>query len=1431
MLELLFFRGFPSNVNRLFRAACHWLVGLLLLGLATPAEASVQFYLRNPGNAEVPDGVPFSLEVRVRTDIPLTAVQFMVGATGEAGVLLTGRSVDPVAPHGLVYLSELSQYPYQDGLPREITLPGATPEVLLNMQAFPYDTIGPATDILLETLEFTPSDLGELRLWLGDAQAATTLWIRDGTMVRGIETPLAPITITVIEGIPGDLDADGDVDPWDLILLIHCLKGGVGVPGEVYTRADLDENGDIDCDDLFLFHSHYGFNMPGKATGGAKMPSLDTAPSIEFAPHQTLTSWANEPLGKSLVDSTVNADVDGNWGVDHRDLTYVRARLGGDPSLGKDYQNADVNGDGAIDLADLIAVRNRMISRGHPYLGVKINEIGINPASGEPFWIELVNRGDIRLNLGMNNDRIENATGVVYTFESVLVSPGTYLQVVFDGDFPRENFGPSPYTRIRLHAQPVGEPFNRLEDFCSLVCFDGHSGGYIETDRVTWGRTLEHRNILNVAQSPIPQDGSAGRDPYESDFWVRHASASPLLANAMAAPEPIIPSFEGLVYSATTTPFVWRDRRDALLAYRVQVAQEGAFDTLLIDQIVAGTSLDASPALVPGAYTWRVRAEGGEFVSPWSATADFEVEPMPPELFSSKAALADEGGGIRQTGTTFMIDNFKRSGFVPYPAKDSRMVCLECRQDTGDHAWDSPHRAKIQPCEHDLGYTAHASIASIVKHFGGNILQDQIAYYIFGSQSSSPAPEGELGHGQGGLTPGQMKAALSWALGGPDTLSELTLTNPAETTATWDLVKGYLDNGVPPLLTQLYTHFLGGAVNLRFGQPVVGYQEIEQQGQTRCILLTQNPGLRSNFQLDPIEWKEIVSAGLLIPDPSKISLQSTDPNTWNEDTDSDGLIDVDEELRFETSVTNADTDGDGIDDKTEVWSYVFGRGMVPRKADMDGDGLRAEKDPDSDNDHCEDGEEDMNANGSFVLVPSFKIPLTNRYLGRIKEKGESDPFWEDEYWLYAEAEVEELGFNRTTGIDIEVVDVDGDPVTEQEVQVEVVPTSIGTVDDREPMTDEYGKASVQFHADHEEGVAEIRVMLDPCRFSTTEPKWEENVFIDICPMDWIFVVQEEGRMTGQEELTPFNVEVYHFPFSPSSGRVSAEQDRTQWGTQQIIHGGFYHPEYNDPGKYIDSIRLLDGDMENTTLLIDGTPAPDLHWVRSSTEESPGTWEIRLESPDVYTDWPFARYLFVRLASGRTIRAPLVWWLSANSVAQAVRDFVPAEPEDTYSVKSYENEIVRASFFFGDSDADGQDELWWLWPEQVHTGVSFIPTDTVTGAGLTFPVPYFENEGWWDPLHWDEQSWGTAWQYDVFYWYKQDYYVTPPFPWQVTLVGLASGGSIENFLSEEVSALNPLTVPDLVKEIHFKRDYIGGELIDLQNRGLTPPEYTIRMYSE
>jgi len=76
---------------------------------------------------------------------------------------------------------------------------------------------------------------------------------------QGNRTPRCfyALVTTPQEGIPGDVDGDGDVDLSDLALLLAAYGTSSGQPG-YNPDADLDADGDVDLADLALLLAHYG---------------------------------------------------------------------------------------------------------------------------------------------------------------------------------------------------------------------------------------------------------------------------------------------------------------------------------------------------------------------------------------------------------------------------------------------------------------------------------------------------------------------------------------------------------------------------------------------------------------------------------------------------------------------------------------------------------------------------------------------------------------------------------------------------------------------------------------------------------------------------------------------------------------------------------------------------------------------------------------------------------------------------------------------------------------------------------------------------------------------------------------------------------------------------------------------------------------------
>ena len=79
------------------------------------------------------------------------------------------------------------------------------------------------------------------------AESFGGLWVTEGGVYP---------RLTILTGIPGDLDHDGDVDLSDLAALL----GNYGMTsGASYDEGDLDHDGDVDLSDLAELLSHYGY--------------------------------------------------------------------------------------------------------------------------------------------------------------------------------------------------------------------------------------------------------------------------------------------------------------------------------------------------------------------------------------------------------------------------------------------------------------------------------------------------------------------------------------------------------------------------------------------------------------------------------------------------------------------------------------------------------------------------------------------------------------------------------------------------------------------------------------------------------------------------------------------------------------------------------------------------------------------------------------------------------------------------------------------------------------------------------------------------------------------------------------------------------------------------------------------------------------------
>jgi len=1096
----------------------------------------------------------------------------------------------------------------------------------------------------------------------------------------------------------------------------------------------------------------------------------------------------------------ITPNADGQGGVDLADLVYVRARLGLDPAL-PENAGADVNHDGKIDLLDLVAVRNRFT----PPAGLGawpaplLNEVCPNPAAGEAPWVEIcypVWTEPYFYALELRDGAQEVLVGWWPEPISTWVS---YIVIVFDGEQPMEYIGdPDAPTAVRVHLPPPGAVFNPASDQC-LLYLEGEL-----VDSVAWGRLPEGKAALNTELYPVPSGGSIGRDGYEQERWVRFSQCTPGAENGLPTPLAYFP-FDGAgLLKEETTRFAWVDPRHAPVTYELEMDDADDFHNPLVHAGCPSARYDVSPGLATGKYFWRVRAIAGTLTSAWSPALSVEVLDLSPPPESRREAPQGAstlaGSGI----VYYFFYGLKEE--LDTPQKDTSMICLECDQDRGWHAWDRPHEGSAI-CLHEIGH-AGTAIARDMNIYYGQLLrrfltQDEINFEIF--HTPAAGPEGELGHGKVVDLGKALEVALAPKLVLPYYL------NPHQSHIIWDNVKYLIDRQIPFVgqLTLKTGVALGTVILVGY------YDDLPDPKMRRIVAMSPFSGdSKFIFSINDLPaTPPIVYVPADPPDFSKPP-QGGDPQV-DADTDGDGLCDFDEEMRFPTERTKPDSDGDGIPDKTEVWSYKFGKGWVPRTADPDGDGLRAEIDPDSDDDGCPDGAEDRNRNGTLFDV-SY-IQTSSGIVGlKTKESDETDPFSEDEFKGTFSAERTVLHFKECTRLEVKLTDKEDRPVKDAEVELQMDP-AIGSFDASGGtpvttaiiLTDADGKASSDFCACETEGTVTLTALYKPCPNSKGI---KAELQIKIFPYDWVFAVQEKAVLTGPVMKEDYSVSI----LSQYEGIGENEVYKDE-GLQKIA-GHFYHPKTQTPGKYIESISVdipAISPRPTVILRVNGTQMPGTTWNRTSDQDLPTRWEVEVASPGLEE---FPRYLWVTTRGGPIRKTPLLWWYWCRITGQRRRWF-----EGHYYV-SWDSTRNDYEVFFGDGDEYGRDphgHIWPrpdpTWPQVEHSGVGFVPVAGVPGYKLG------AREGSGDP----RTTWGESGVCEgVSNFYNKEIITwIPASPWTRSYI---TPGEPRPNIEAELTNAGPMLLPEFLNDIRFKRDYIGDELKELQQRKLDAPQYEIRM---
>lgn len=314
-------------------------------------QSSISFAIVNPGPSAIEDGSATTLEILASFDAPLVGAVYSIGAEGSTATAVLGdRSSDPLAANGLSYVSRTSQSPlFDNDLPHQFSGQGSISEVLLDIDPT-ADGVPAGSDVVIQTIEITPSGLGTLTVSLSDPSAVTTASAPDGVMFTSATVDPARASVT-LEIFP-KLDCSTHPPPD----IYHPDSDGDGVPDVCDLCAGFDDNLDADsdeipddCDNCPMTPNNDQANSDEDLLGNA----CDNCPGVTNPDQQDTDQDgigdACDAAPYSLFDFDADAD------VDQRDFAHLQTCwTAGGGGLSTTCTDADVNGDGTVNQVDLV---------------------------------------------------------------------------------------------------------------------------------------------------------------------------------------------------------------------------------------------------------------------------------------------------------------------------------------------------------------------------------------------------------------------------------------------------------------------------------------------------------------------------------------------------------------------------------------------------------------------------------------------------------------------------------------------------------------------------------------------------------------------------------------------------------------------------------------------------------------------------------------------------------------------------------------------------------------------------------------------------------------------------------------------------------------------------------------------------------------------
>lgn len=604
----------------------------------------------------------------------------------------------------------------------------------------------------------------------------------------------------------------------------------------------------------------------------------------------------------------------------------------------------------------------------HPYLPI-LTEISPVPIGNKPPWIELHNPTNRKIQVQDISLVINDEFKYVLPRNLPAIPPKAFILLQFDGQGVIEERYVFKKNMIVLHLPPRFTQAMKPRAGQIAVYGKTKSGQEKIVDFMAWGApgsrkslTLErHRiwkkqwfitkvrtfgdyddNLLAQAKNFTigRYPGSVGQ--HLSDWVVFYGDErTPGSVNRI----PGVGMFtltDNATVRSEDIKFGWTSNKFAR-KYRVQLAKDAGFRDMVENTVVISPHFKPRSILPEGRYYYRVKVIDGQGrESVWSKTRRLNSKRMG----RGRAAIGDDGAVTDEKVLNAM--QFK------HQKKDTNLLCLDgCASHlngaTVKH-WDNVH-PEAEPLNGDHGdwNCVRASISMMVSFYGKTLSQDRISYR---TEEEAPGvgdgqPEWDLSHSTGmSYYSGEETNTLEWAL--DETINDFYGTLDP----TFNELKGFLDAD-RPIMTRTPGHL----------RCMDGYRVEDDDTEWVHIL---DPWSGPRWETYDTWHGGTNAEGTWIGPVSAPNAREDEPEIWA-DADDDKVMDFDEQIRFSTGRFDADSDNDGVNDKEDIYEYVYQNGddYIKRDADFDVDGVRKENDPDNDGDTFNDGCEDKNSNGIY----------------------------------------------------------------------------------------------------------------------------------------------------------------------------------------------------------------------------------------------------------------------------------------------------------------------------------------------------------------------------------------------------------------------------------------------------------------------------------